>query len=48
LIGLNEGVISPQMQVGGVLMALVTTAMTGPLMAWSLAREKPSGQVAPA
>lgn len=31
LIGLNEGVISPQMQAAGVLMALVTTAMTGPL-----------------
>lgn len=31
LIGLSSGVISPQMQVGGVLMALVTTMMTGPL-----------------
>jgi Kef-type K+ transport system membrane component KefB len=32
LIGLNQGVISPQLQVGGVLMALITTAMTGPLI----------------
>ncbi len=30
LIGLTEGVISPAMQVGAVLMALITTAMTGP------------------
>lgn len=38
LIGVNQGVISPQMQVAGVLMALVTTAMTGPLFDWSSAR----------
>jgi Kef-type K+ transport system membrane component KefB len=31
LIAFNNGVISPQMQVGGVLMALITTGMTGPL-----------------
>lgn len=31
LIALNAGVISPQLQVGAVLMALVTTIMTGPL-----------------
>ena len=31
LAALNAGVITPQLQVGGVLMALVTTAMTGPL-----------------
>jgi Kef-type K+ transport system membrane component KefB len=31
LIAFNQGVISAQMQVAGVLMALVTTAMTGPL-----------------
>jgi Kef-type K+ transport system membrane component KefB len=31
LIGFQLGIISPQMQVGGVVMALVTTAMTGPL-----------------
>ncbi|MEX2238624.1 MAG: cation:proton antiporter [Dehalococcoidia bacterium] len=31
LIALNGGVITPAMQVGGVLMALITTAMTGPL-----------------
>ncbi len=32
LVALNAGVISPQLQVGGVLVALVTTAMTGPLI----------------
>lgn len=32
LIAFNQGVISPQLQVGGVLMALITTAMTGPLI----------------
>jgi len=32
LIGLQEGVISAQLQVGGVLVALLTTAMTGPLV----------------
>lgn len=31
LIGFQLGIISPQLQVGGVVMALVTTAMTGPL-----------------
>jgi Kef-type K+ transport system membrane component KefB len=31
LIALNEGVISQPMQAGGVVMALVTTMMTGPL-----------------
>lgn len=31
LTGLQMGVISPVMQVGAVLMALVTTIMTGPL-----------------
>lgn len=39
LIALNEKVISPQLQVGGVLMALITTAMTGPLMGWAIARQ---------
>jgi Kef-type K+ transport system membrane component KefB len=32
LIALNQGVITPPMQVAGVLMALVTTIMTGPLV----------------
>jgi len=32
LIALNQGVITPPMQVAGVLMALVTTMMTGPLV----------------
>lgn len=31
LIALNDGVISGQLQVGAVLMALITTMMTGPL-----------------
>ncbi len=31
LVGVTDGVISAPMQVGGVLMALVTTIMTGPL-----------------
>lgn len=31
LIGFNQGVLSAPMQVGGVVMALVTTMMTGPL-----------------
>ncbi len=31
LIALQSGVISPQMQAGAVLMALITTMMTGPL-----------------
>jgi Kef-type K+ transport system membrane component KefB len=31
LVAADQGIITPQMQVGGVLMALVTTAMTGPL-----------------
>jgi Kef-type K+ transport system membrane component KefB len=31
LIALNTGVISPALQVGAVLMALITTSMTGPL-----------------
>ncbi|MGY1641817.1 cation:proton antiporter [Geodermatophilus sp. SYSU D00703] len=32
LVALNAGVIGPQMQTGAVVMALVTTAMTGPLV----------------
>lgn len=31
LIGVQNGVITPVMQLGGVAMALITTAMTGPL-----------------
>src|SRR5207249_2272476 len=31
LLAVQSGIISPQYQVAGVLMALVTTAMTGPL-----------------
>lgn len=38
LAALDAGVITPQMQVGSVLVALVTTAMTGPLFSRALAR----------
>lgn len=31
LVGVSAGVITPMMQLGAVLMALITTAMTGPL-----------------
>jgi Kef-type K+ transport system membrane component KefB len=32
LVALTAGVISPQLQTGAVVMALITTAMTGPLV----------------
>ncbi|MBI2169758.1 MAG: cation:proton antiporter [Actinobacteria bacterium] len=38
LIAFQGGAISPVMQVGGVLMALITTAMTGPLFDVALKR----------
>lgn len=38
LAALDTGAITPQMQVGSVLVALVTTAMTGPLFSRALAR----------
>lgn len=38
LAALDAGVITPQMQVGSVLVALVTTAMTGPLFSRAMAR----------
>jgi Kef-type K+ transport system membrane component KefB len=38
LAALEAGVITPQMQVGSVLVALVTTAMTGPLFSRAMAR----------
>lgn len=38
LAALEAGVITPQMQVGSVLVALVTTGMTGPLFSRALAR----------
>ena len=46
LIGLQNNVISPQLQVGGVLMALVTTAMTGPLIDRFLVAPTPVAVVA--
>lgn len=47
LIGVSLNVISAQMQVAGVLMALVTTAMTGPLFDWG-ARRLPPEEEGPA
>ncbi|MEX2621939.1 MAG: cation:proton antiporter [Egibacteraceae bacterium] len=38
LIGVQQGVITPAMQLGGVLMALVTTIMTGPLFDWGIGK----------
>jgi Kef-type K+ transport system membrane component KefB len=48
LAAADARIITPQMQVGGVLMALITTAMTGPLFdrflpAAQAAAEGPSG-----
>ncbi|MEZ5141060.1 MAG: cation:proton antiporter [Acidimicrobiales bacterium] len=47
LIGVNQKVISQQMQVAGVLMALVTTAMTGPLFDWAARRLPGDEQAVP-
>ncbi len=38
LVGLRAGIITPVMQLGAVLMALITTAMTGPLFDAALRR----------
>lgn len=38
LIGVQQEVITPAMQLGGVLMALVTTIMTGPLFDWGVGK----------
>lgn len=38
LVGLRAGIITPIMQLGAVLMALITTAMTGPLFDATLRR----------
>lgn len=49
LIAFQRHVISPELQVGGVLMALVTTMMTGPLFdvfARRLPKPAPAGEVA--
>jgi Kef-type K+ transport system membrane component KefB len=42
LAALNAGVISPQMQAGAVVMALVTTMMTGPLVDRALGTGAPA------
>ncbi len=46
LIGFQQGIISAQMQVAGVVMALVTTAMTGPLFD-AFSRRLPGPKAAP-
>jgi Kef-type K+ transport system membrane component KefB len=48
LAALNTGVITPQLQTGAVLMALITTAMTGPLFDKFMGRLDASGKDAPA
>ncbi len=46
LIALNESrVITPEMQIGAVMMALVTTIMTGPLFDWALPAAMRNGSV---
>ncbi len=42
IVGLQSGVITPVMQLGGVLMALATTAMTGPLFDAYIGRTMPA------
>jgi Kef-type K+ transport system membrane component KefB len=37
-VGVRAGIITPVMQLGAVLMALITTAMTGPLFDATLRR----------
>lgn len=46
LVGLQNGVITPAMQAGVVLVALITTAMTGPLLGSFLGR-LPAAALAP-
>lgn len=46
LIAFQSGIISPALQVGGVLMALITTAMTGPLFDVFSKRVTPTEPVA--
>lgn len=48
LIGLSLGVLSPAMQAAGVLMAIVTTAMTGPLFDRFVARGQAEASQEPA
>jgi len=43
LLALGAGVISPAMQVAGVVMALVTTMMTGPLFDWAAKKVPDTG-----
>lgn len=44
LVGVQSGVITPAMQLGGVLMALITTAMTGPLFDRFIGKATPAMQ----
>ncbi len=45
LIGVQSGVITPAMQLGGVLMALITTGMTGPMFDKFIGRAMPAAPV---
>ena len=47
LVALDAGVINAQLQVGAVVMALVTTAMTGPLVDKFLPSDEPKAEVDP-
>ena len=47
LVAVDSKIITPQMQLGGVLMALVTTVMTGPLFDRYLPAAIASGQAEP-
>jgi Kef-type K+ transport system membrane component KefB len=47
LLAMNSGVITGQLQVGAVLMALITTAMTGPLFDAFLPRISSAGSAMP-
>jgi Kef-type K+ transport system membrane component KefB len=47
LVGLQNGVITPALQAGVVLMALITTSMTGPLLNASLPRLPANSLLAP-
>jgi Kef-type K+ transport system membrane component KefB len=48
LVGLQNAVITPALQAGAVLVALITTAMTGPLLDACLRRLPAASLTAPA
>lgn len=47
LLAFNSGIISPSMQVAGVVMALATTMMTGPLFDWAAKKLPPAEPAVP-